>query len=436
MSFRIACCISGYPTPSVITHISRLAKLSSSLDFFIFFWDTINPEIKKQVNDILKPKDIKYQEPIHFKYDAVFKEPDKQEHKNNAFSMFYGISQVQKMRKQYEQRMNKNYDLVIRFRYDLYFIDNFSDIIVNVKRYLDDKTVVFPNDHHHIGICDQLWFGKSNIMDQFILLSDWIRDNINNLFFVNESVLYNFVISRKINIKCIPIRYILLREHLIYVPSNFLYDEYVRQQTEPWISPCPEKKDGLYQIYMANRNLSASNIYFFTKQCYCEIPCKILNISRNRYLYVMNDLLNQVPNRITSNRIMPNPSINKMNSNKLSSNVVSLNNFYTVCKIRIFNAYLINIFIDVQTKEKDKQYCLAVHDNQLICSTNPNNISAQFFLLKKDNVYQIMYHRYSNTNRLCQISNYNFYLYADRTNNILTNGEPHMRETEWLINPL
>lgn len=426
MSCRIACCISGYPSASIITHINRLVKYSPQMDFFVFFWDTINPEMKTQIYDILKPKEIKYQEPFQFKYDAKYKEPDKQEHKNNALSMFYGISQVQMLRKHHEQKINKQYDVVIRFRYDLYFIDNLNDAIVNVRRYLDDKTIVFPSDHHHIGICDQLWFGKSIAMDQFLFLSDWIRDNINNLFFVNESVLYNFLIARKINIRCATIRYILMRDHLLYVPQNFLYDEFMRQQTEPWVTACPEKKETLYQIYINNRNVSATNIYFLSNQSYREIPCKILNASRNRYLYVMNNSFNGIQNKLTSNVL----------SNSLSSNIVSLSNFYTVFKIRLYNAYLINIFIDIETKDKAQQYCLSVHDNKLICSSNPNNISSQFFLLKKDKAYQFVYHRYSNVNRLCQISNYNFYLYVDKTNNIRTNGESQMRETEWMILPI
>jgi hypothetical protein len=417
MSYKIACCISGYPSASILTHINKLSTYLPNVDFFIFLWNTINPEMKAHINNVLKPVDIQYQELFKFSYDAKYKEPDKQEHKNNALSMFYGISQVQNMRKQYEQKTNKKYDIVIRFRYDIYFIDNFKDIIFNVKRLLDNNTLVFPFDHQHIGLCDQIWFGKSEVMDQFIFLSNWIKENISTLFFVNESVLYNFIYSRKINFKCTNIRYLLLRDHLLYVPTNFLYDEFVREQTEPWITACPEKKEGLYQKYIHYKNVSATTIYFLSNQCYCEIPCKLLNVSRNKYLYVMSNSLNIV-------------------SNKTKSSMVVLSNFYTTCKIRLFNAYLINIFIDIETKEQNKQYCLSVHDNKLICSSNPNNLSSQFFLLKKNNSYQFVYHRYSNLNRLCQISNYNFFIHVDKINNIRTTGEEFMRDSEWNIIPL
>jgi hypothetical protein len=170
MVYKIACCISGLPNKHTIEHLNRLIKYRDNIDFFIFFWDVIGNDEKQNIMSMLHPKMVLYQKPIIFPYDAKYKEPDKSANKSNELSMFYGISQVQTLRQKYEQQNKMMYDIVIRFRYDIYLFDDFLISLNKINSLLTTNNIVFPWEHHHIGICDQVWFGRSLVMDKFCAL--------------------------------------------------------------------------------------------------------------------------------------------------------------------------------------------------------------------------------------------------------------------------
>ena len=283
---KIACCISGFPCSQIVDHLTYLSKYKQQMDFFIFFWDVIDVVQKRRINAILQPKEIVYHVPIRFPFDAKFKEPDKHDNKNNSLSMFYGISQVQQLRKSYERRTGKIYDVVFRFRYDIHLISDFNYIVQNIQKMLDTTSIICPWDRHHIGICDQLWVGKSIVMDKFIDLFGWIQQNIDTLFFVNENVLYKFIVANNIKIKCTDIRYILRRNNMIGISDSAIVSEYNQQLLLPWVKTCPEKLEGRYQTYISNKNDSANTIYFSTNHTYHDIKCKLLNTKINKYIYI------------------------------------------------------------------------------------------------------------------------------------------------------
>lgn len=405
MSIKIACCISGYPCPRVVEHLTYLAKYKQQMDFFIFFWDVVDVVCKRQINMLLQPKEIVYHVPLNFSFDARYKEPDKNDSKNSSISMFYGISQAQQLRKSYELRTGRHYDMVMRFRYDIHFISDFSYIIQNVQKLIDNSSIVCPWDRHHIGICDQFWIGKSLVMDKFIDMFSWIKNNINSLFFVNESVLYKFINANDIHIKCSDIRYVLRRSHLLGASNCRILSEYTEQITLPWVSPCPEKLEGRYQTYIYNKNESASNIYFITNHTYHEVDCKILNPSTNKYMYVTEH-----------------------------SSLLGINgsNMYTHFKIRACNAYLINIIINNPVLSRGDTLCLSVNKNKLIYTTDTSSVNSQFFLIKKGKYYCFAQSKTSDlfTNEILYGG---IHIYMDKTSNIFTNGDKNMIEAEWNI---
>lgn len=402
MSLRIACCISGYPTPKIIEHLSYLTKYKISIDFFMFFWDVVDDVIKIQIKKILPPKDIVFMKPINFSYDAIFKEPDKHESKNNALSMFYGISYVQQMRQQYERKIGRRYDVVIRFRYDIHLFSDLYALSKNIFQQLNLTNVVFPFDRHHIGICDQIWFGKSVIMDKFISLSDWIKNNINQLFFVNESVLLKFIIASNIKFKCHDIKYVLRRDDILGV-SNVEYNNvYMHQLTLPWVTPCVEKREDKYQLYIKYKNESANNIYFLTNKSYREVHCKIKNIMQNKYIYVTNE----------------NSKI-KISCSNIASHFI----------VRLYTSYLISIMINNNEITHGEMMFLSIESNKVVCSNNPNNNKSQFFLLKKDGGYQFLQNDISSTTQI----GYGCFLYSDKSNTICTNGTTMTSGSVWQI---
>lgn len=286
MSIKIACCISGYPSSKIIDHLLDLSKYSKVVDFFVFFWDVIPQSVKNRINMILQPKDVTYQTPVTFNYDAVFKEHDKQGSKQNALSMFYGISKVQEMRNRYEQKMKLKYDVVYRFRYDLYMFTDLFQLSNNLREQLTDDNVIFPFTNHHIGICDQLWCGKPKSMNKFIGLSDWIRDNIKSLFFVNESVLYKFIESQRIQVTCYDIKFVIKRDCNIKNSHDMMLKEYQNQLQYPWVEKCPEIEPRKYRSYISFKNNSANSTYFITNGTYHSVECKLFNIHFRKYLSI------------------------------------------------------------------------------------------------------------------------------------------------------
>jgi hypothetical protein len=409
MNNKIACCISGRPSNQILEHLRFLIKFKNKMDFFIFFWDTIDAQTKNKINTLLQPKSIVYFKPMFFSFDAIHKEPDKKDNKINALSMFFGIATVQQLRQSFEQRTNKKYDLVIRFRYDIHFFSEFDDIIKQVLKIIDNDSLIFPFEYHHIGICDQLWFGRSRIMDKFSGLFDWIKNNNNKLFFVNENVLYKFIESQKINIKCSDIKYVLRRDNFIGSPHHFLWSEYLSQRSLPWILSCIEKKEKYYQAYISSKNESANNIFFFTKEMYIDVPCKLLNCVRNKYLHVSEE-------------------------NYYCG--LSGKNIFSHFIIKHYNSFLINIIVNNPVVTHGTLMCLTVHNNKLICTSNIHDCNSQFMLLKQDENYCFAQNRSieelsANPEKIC--INGGKFIYMNKNNDVFTDGDKQNPECEWNI---
>lgn len=407
---RIACCISGRPSNRILDHLRYLLPYRPKMDFFIFFWDTIDQMTKEKVRMCLQPIDVSYQAQISFPFDAMFKEPDKKQTKNDALSMFYGISQAQKLRQKHEKKIGKKYDMVIRFRYDLHFFSDLMEIIQNALRNIDGNSIVCPWNNHHIGICDQIWFGSPLVMDKFANLFDWIRDNISKLFFVNENVLYRFLCANEISVKCIEMRYIIRRDQMLSDSQQNLFGEYNRQQTLPWVVSCPERKEKYYQTYILNRNESANTLFFFTKQIYCDIPCRILNRIRNKYIFITPQ----------------NYSTGIQGCNNASHFFIHVFNSYSV-NVIVNNAELSHVKDKRETNHKTTKLYLATSGNKLICSTDPNNSNSQFFFVKKNDIYYFI------QNKPVEERNIGLWWFMDQQNNIFANGLCGTAETQWTV---
>jgi len=398
MTFKIACCISGYPTPRILDHLNYLVKYKNVMDFFIFFWDVIGVDLKNRINNLIQPKEIVYCNPIRFPFDATFKEPDKNDNKNDALSMFYGISQVQSIRNSYSIKNKINYDLIIRFRFDLHFISDFEKVLQDVKNNLTNNVIIFPFEHNHIGICDQLWFGTCNEMNKFMNLFQWIKDNIKTLLFINENVLYQFIINNNIQFKCLDIQYILRRSGLMDYTQHEMISEYNKQRQLPWVTCCPERIEGKYQKYMLNKNKSANAIYFLTNCRYQRVMKNMFNIAHDKFMYV-----------------------NKRNAKYNFIGSVNSTTFI----LQLFDVSTIVIAIN----ESDKQLFMAYKDKQLTFIDDPNNPTAHFHLSKTDNDFIITHYA-----RNCKNTNTYDTLYLSMNATLSINlSESLLRDSHWLF---
>jgi hypothetical protein len=274
---------------------------------------------------------------------------------------------------------------------------------------IDNNSIIFPFEHHHIGICDQLWFGRSCVMDKFTMLFEWIKNNINTLFFVNENVLYKFIDSQNINIKCMDIQYILRRDSLLGVPNHVLSEEYATNRTLPWILTCPEKKEIHYQSYISSKNESANNIFFLTKELYVEIQCKILNCVRNKFLHV---------------------------SEQNYYNGITGGNTFTHFIIKPYNAFLVNLIVNNPTLSHGTIMCLTVNNNKIICTSNIHDSNSQFMLLTQDK--RICFAQNQPVDKLTAFPdslgvNCGKFFIMDKNNNVFANGDKQNPECQWNI---
>lgn len=417
---KIACCISGLPNDKIIDHLKYISRYTQIFDFFCFFVDGINDDIKQQIDKMLQPKVMRFVKLQQFNFDAKFKEPDKHEPKHSAFSMFYGISEVQRLRKEYEVSNKIKYDMVIRFRYDIHLLEDMNHLLRNVESQLGDDNLVFPFHAHHIGICDQLWFGRPNTMDKIICLFDWMRCNLDRVYFVNENILYRFLHSSNIKVSCIDIRYTLRRDNLLGYNESQLYNCYLCDLKKPWAVTCPEKRDGKYQNFIYNRNASANTVYFFTRSLYVDVPCKFMNYTNNKFISINPQT---APEGICGNGVPAQ------------------------FRIHVYNCHTVNIFVSPQSYSNQDNLCLTVRGDKMVCTNSPNDPGSQFMMLCTLTPSGMLRggtrDSSENSSKLfqfvlckpCDNSSGSFgkYMYFDRNMNLLCDGARETLSAMWVL---
>lgn len=399
---RIACCISGLPSPKIIEHAKLLSKYAKQWDFFIFFWNTIDDTAKHGIINLLHPKNIIFSALPNFDFDAKYKEPDKKEHKSKSFSMFYGITEVQKMRMMYEEGRKRKYDIVIRMRYDLYFIENFDVILDNINADIQKNNIIFPWERHHIGICDQFWIGRSDVMDKFAYLFDWIKQRLNMLYFVNENVIYQFIVANGINIKCHHIKYAIMRDEMIGYSHDRLIHEHDSQCTDMWAVECEEKRQLYYNAYISNKNTSANTIYFMTKQLYCTLNVKIQNISTKKFMSINYAMTEGIVNGTYAPTIF---------TQHVYSPFLVIYSFIVHININMHKGHL---FVD----NNDLKYKVNIPTNTRFC---------QFYIFQKTGYFLIML----NLPEPNKNGTYGNYLCMTDTGQIRANGEATSLTSQW-----
>ena len=142
---RIALCYSGRPR-SILecyeNHKQHFRLGQNDVDVFAHMWfdeDLVGSQfrtdvgqgtwpdagVKEWIDENWKPKKIRYEKPRYFAdmFNDTWQTKWVASHpKDNQISMFYGIEQAIKLKKEYEEENNFKYDYVIRMRSDLVFL--------------------------------------------------------------------------------------------------------------------------------------------------------------------------------------------------------------------------------------------------------------------------------------------------------------------------
>jgi uridine kinase len=137
---------------------------------------------------------------------------------NNTVNLWYKYYKLNELRESHE-KLNGNYDLVIKYRPDLYF---FSDVHLNT----DDENIFIPKDSKidknkliNIDdeyICDVFAYGNSCSMSKYFKLYEKINDLIGRYGYVSETILYHHI-KDNIKYKLVDIEYqIILSKYNVF----------------------------------------------------------------------------------------------------------------------------------------------------------------------------------------------------------------------------
>lgn len=209
---KIAIIISGY-LRSFEHNIETLKEnLLNIYDVDIYIHITNNNEKKyvnytktiDEINKNLNPKVMIVTENIKFNNEY-----------NDLYNQNYKFYILNKKRQEIEKIENIKYDVVIKFRPDIYLQEKFifnnnleEDIIyIPIDTKIDKLKLKNPNDKY---ICDMIAYGPSSMMDKYFELYSNLNDLIAKYGNINETILYNYLNDYCIPFKLIDIKYFVV----------------------------------------------------------------------------------------------------------------------------------------------------------------------------------------------------------------------------------
>jgi len=195
---KIAICLSG-----------QLRNYKETFPYFNnFIIKDLNPDIfiytdkyESEIESLYKPKKFGIQKSPIIKY-FNFKNIHSSTNENSLLNQFYKISECNKLKIEYENENNFIYDLVIRCRFDAFFVKRFEkdQLIVNNNQILVpwgwDFKCVSP-----YAETDIFALGKSDTMNNYSNIFDNMYKYENDILFHPESLIgYNLYVN-SINVK-------------------------------------------------------------------------------------------------------------------------------------------------------------------------------------------------------------------------------------------
>jgi len=165
----------GTESSLVLRYVSKFLKKyvldNNDVDIFLFSWEVDKEEeFKKYLN----PKKMKLIPQIDFEI------PEHLKGKNDKrviahYSRWYGVKEVMKLKKEYEEENNFKYDLVVNARFDLCYnrLFDFGSLPTNefhIPIHPDRPTYGWPSENPEI--LDHIFASSSENMDKYSNLFD------------------------------------------------------------------------------------------------------------------------------------------------------------------------------------------------------------------------------------------------------------------------
>jgi uridine kinase len=214
---RVALLISGYLRNYEINIKNLKEKLFPQfevVDTFLHITKNENQE-DKYLNLIDEKEDIqnitKLLNPISTLIeDNVFFHTNKQI--NDIINQWGKLYKLNQLKKIYEKSINKDYDLVIRYRPDIFLeshlekkdLLNLKKIIIPSDSKIDKSKLLNPEDEY---ICDAFAFGGSEEMNKYFDIFENIEEIISDYGFVSETFLKKYLDNNSIDYELKNIKY-------------------------------------------------------------------------------------------------------------------------------------------------------------------------------------------------------------------------------------
>lgn len=173
---KIALCISGLPRCYNYHHSTILNMFHPfKPDVFMYLWDdNISDQIKDDIIQCWNPTYIKFEKT---KTELFSEWTIKTNHIRtngrshaNAFPMWYGIYQVNCMKKEYELKNKFTYDAVCRTRSDIWVKNPWEGALENVE---SNSVIMSPKNRFDGGYNDTIVLGDSASIDKYCDLWNW-----------------------------------------------------------------------------------------------------------------------------------------------------------------------------------------------------------------------------------------------------------------------
>jgi hypothetical protein len=187
---RIAVCLFGQPRTwqKCINNWKEKFNHNGEIDYFFHFWDyntlpsllasqpykckiddeLISDDEKKQILDTLQPKKYSFESRKNIDYWNCDLTPD-QKIGGWCTEQYYSLYHVSLLKKQYELENNFRYDVVIRLRADLFFLDEKIDLIKPKHNTIYTINSHFDERYNVCTINDSYFYADSYTFDQAAL---------------------------------------------------------------------------------------------------------------------------------------------------------------------------------------------------------------------------------------------------------------------------
>lgn len=187
---KVALCVSGSLRNFKDTFYSFKEFILDVFDTDTFIYSPENKEgylqNLEEVNKLFKPKYAVITETSHYstltcKYSAP-----------NIYYMAYNVLMCNNLKKEYEQKNNFTYDLVIRARPDFFWFRSFTENEINLAK----ANILIPKEwsfkvHSDLARCDMLAIGNNEHMNVYSSLYNYI-DNYGEKITVHPETLCGY----------------------------------------------------------------------------------------------------------------------------------------------------------------------------------------------------------------------------------------------------